>query len=81
MIIMHMFDLHAVVCSGGAELRISPDIRPDEELDSIFLCSVTGFDLVWSLIGESLSFFGSADVGAVQNSASLPGSFSQLLDY
>jgi hypothetical protein len=66
-------------CSGGAELQIAQVIRPDGELDNTFLCSVTGFDLLWSVNGESFSFLGSDNVGAVRNSTSQPDTFSQLL--
>jgi hypothetical protein len=69
-----------VVCSGGAELQIDDIIDPAEELASVFLCSVTGSDLQWTVGDVGFSFILVDDVEEVRRNSLQPGSFARLLE-
>jgi hypothetical protein len=77
---VYLFYCSCVVCSGGAELQIDDIIDPDEELDCVFLCSVTGSDLQWTVDDVGFSFIRLDDVNDVRINSLQPGSFARLLE-
>jgi hypothetical protein len=54
-------------------------IDSNEELDNVFLCSINGSDLLWTVDGVGFPFIGTDPVGEVRRNDLQPGSFAQLL--
>jgi hypothetical protein len=65
-------------CPHGIELQIDDVIAADDQLDGVFTCAVSGFNLEWRVDGVEYYFFGSSRPGSLQTSSLQPNSTAIL---